>query len=305
MLTGNPWSAYIKISEGCNRFCAFCAIPLITGRHTSRPIGEIIEETRQLVGKGVKEFNIIAQDLSYYGMDIYGRHALAELVDRMADIKGVEWIRLHYAYPTDFPYDILPVMARRDNVCKYLDIALQHISDPVLDRMRRNFNASQTRELIERIRREVPGIRLRTTLMVGFPGETEDDFRKLVDFVGEARFDRMGAFAYSEEEGTHAALHLKDDVDDSTKQRRLDELMAAQEAIASELNEAMAGMRLKVLVERTEDGMIVGRTQYDSPEVDPEILVSPAEIGNLPVPGEMIDVEVSGSDAYDLRGIQV
>ena len=305
VLTGNPWSAYIKISEGCNRLCAFCAIPLITGRHTSRPIGEIIEETRQLVGKGVKEFNIIAQDLSYYGMDIYGRHALAELVDRMADIKGVEWIRLHYAYPTDFPYDILPVMARRDNVCKYLDIALQHISDPVLDRMRRNFNASQTRELIERIRREVPGIRLRTTLMVGFPGETEDDFRKLVDFVGEARFDRMGAFAYSEEEGTHAALHLKDDVDDSTKQRRLDELMAAQEAIASELNEAMAGMRLKVLVERTEDGMIVGRTQYDSPEVDPEILVSPAEIGNLPVPGEMIDVEVSGSDAYDLRGIQV
>lgn len=304
-LTTPPHSAYLKISEGCNRFCAFCAIPLITGRHTSRPIGEIIEETRQLVGKGVKEFNIIAQDLSYYGMDIYGRHALAELVDRMADIKGVEWIRLHYAYPTDFPYDILPVMARRDNVCKYLDIALQHISDPVLDRMRRNFNASQTRELIERIRREVPGIRLRTTLMVGFPGETEDDFRELVDFVREARFDRMGAFAYSEEEGTHAALHLKDDVDDSTKQRRLDELMAAQEAIASELNEAMAGMRLKVLVERTEDGMIVGRTQYDSPEVDPEILVSPAEIGNLPVPGEMIDVEVSGSDAYDLRGIQV
>lgn len=305
VLTGNPWSAYIKISEGCNRFCAFCAIPIITGRHTSRPIGEILEETRQLVASGVKEFNIIAQDLSSYGLDIYGRHALAELVDRMAEIRGVEWIRLHYAYPADFPYDVLPVMARRDNVCKYLDLALQHISDPLLRRMRRNFDGAQTRELIDRIRKEVPGIRLRTTLMVGFPGETEADFRELVDFVKEARFDRMGAFAYSEEEDTYSALNYTDDVAEEVKRLRLDKLMSVQEQIAEELNENMRGMRVKVLVERLEDGVAVGRTQYDSPEVDPEILVVPADSASMPVPGEMIWAEVSGCDAYDLKGIQL
>ena len=299
VLTGNPWSAYIKISEGCNRFCAFCAIPLITGRHTSRPIGEIIEETRQLVGKGVKEFNIIAQDLSYYGMDIYGRHALAELVDRMADIKGVEWIRLHYAYPTDFPYDILPVMARRDNVCKYLDIALQHISDPVLDRMRRNFNASQTRELIERIRREVPGIRLRTTLMVGFPGETEEAFCRLKDFVREQRFERMGAFAYCEEEDTAAARNFADDIPAEVKQRRLDQLMAIQQDISAEVLASMVGREVKVLIDSHEGDMWTGRTEGDSTEVDIDVNIFTDGNRRLRI-GQFYTVRITASDFFSL-----
>ena len=300
VLTGNPWSAYIKISEGCDRFCAFCAIPLITGRHKSRPVEEILDETRRLVAEGVKEFNVIAQDLSSYGLDLYGRHALGELIDRMADIEGVEWIRLHYAYPTDFPYDVLPVMARRDNVCKYLDIALQHIADPVLERMRRRFGSAQTRGLIERIRREVPGIRLRTTMMVGFPGETEEDFGELLDFVREARFDRLGAFAYCEEEGTFAERNLTDDVPEDVKQSRLERLMEVQEGIASEIAAGMVGERVKVIIDRIEGDMAVGRTQYDSPEVDPEIYVSFGNRGDMPAPGDMIEAEVTSSDEFDL-----
>lgn len=302
VLTGNPWSAYIKISEGCNRFCAFCAIPLITGRHTSRPIGEIIEETRQLVGKGVKEFNIIAQDLSYYGMDIYGRHALAELVDRMADIKGVEWIRLHYAYPADFPYDILPVMASRPNICKYLDIALQHIDDTVLANMHRHIDASRTRELLARLRDEVPGIHIRTTLMVGFPGETEDAFDRLMEFVTEQKFDRMGAFAYCEEEDTRAARELTDEIPEDVKQNRLDRLMALQEEIALQLNEKKIGQTLRVIVDSENDDYYVCRSQYDSPEVDPEVLVektSPMHIGG------MYDVKVTDALPFELIAIPV
>lgn len=275
-----PHSAYVKISEGCNRFCAFCAIPLITGRHHSRPIQEIADEVRALTKRGVKEFNIIAQDLSSYGTDLKtedgtsGHSLLARLIDTIADIPGVEWIRLHYAYPADFPYDILPVMARRPNVCKYLDIALQHISDRVLTNMRRHINAEQTRQLLSRIRNEVPGIHIRTTLMVGFPGEDEEQFNSLMDFVAEERFERMGAFAYCEEEGTFGAKNFKDNISQANKQRRLDRLMALQEQIALEHNMAKVGTVIKVLVDREEDEFYVGRTEWDSPEVDPEVLIS-------------------------------
>ena len=302
VLTGNPWSAYMKMSEGCNRFCAFCAIPLITGRHSSRPIEEILDETRELVSKGVKEFNVIAQDLSSYGLDIYGKHTLAELIDRMAQIKGVEWIRLHYAYPTDFPYDILPVMARHDNVCKYIDIAFQHVSDSVLSRMRRNFTGEETRSLIKRIRNEVPGIKIRTTLMVGFPGETEEDFNELVEFVKEIKFDRMGAFAYSEEEGTFGASNYTDDVSEETKQSRLDRLMQIQESIAEEISSQMIGSRLRVIVDRIEGNNAVGRSEFDSPEVDPEIILSFAEYGKIPDPGDMVMAEITATDGFDLIG---
>lgn len=300
-LTTPESSCYLKISEGCNRFCAFCAIPLITGRHTSRPVEEIEEEVRKLTAEGVTEYNVIAQDLSSYGLDLYGRHALAELIDRIADIPGVEWIRLHYAYPTDFPMDILDVMARRENVCKYLDIALQHISDPVLENMRRHFTGSQTRELIKEIRRRVPGIKLRTTLMVGFPGEGEEEFNELLDFVKEFRFDRMGAFAYSEEEDTWAANNLEDSIPEEVKQMRLDKLMALQEGIAGELNREMIGQRVKVLIDRLEDGVAVGRTQWDSPEVDLEVRVSETEAE----PGDYITVEITDAEEFDLFGKEV
>ncbi len=302
LLTGNPWSAYLKISEGCDRFCAFCAIPLITGRHKSRPKEEILEEVHCLVSGGVAEFNVIAQDLSSYGLDLYGSHELASLIDEMAQIVGVRWIRLHYAYPTDFPYDILPVMARHANVCNYLDIALQHISDNVLSRMRRRFTAAQTRALVERIRREVPGIKLRTTMMVGFPGETEADFEELLDFVREVRFDRLGAFAYSEEDDTYAARHYIDDVLEDVKQSRLDTLMAVQEEIAAELAAAQVGQTLDVLVERIEDGYAVGRTEFDSPEVDPEIYLKLDENAPCPATGQWVRAQVTGVDGYDLLG---
>lgn len=305
VLTGNPWSAYLKISEGCDRFCAFCAIPLITGRHKSRPVEEILDEVRTLVGRGVVEFNVIAQDLSSYGLDLYGRHELARLIDEMAQIDGVKWIRLHYAYPTDFPYDILPVMARHGNVCNYLDIALQHISDNVLERMRRRFDGRQTRELIERIRREVPGIKLRTTMLVGFPGETEEDFEQLLDFVREARFERLGAFAYSEEDDTYAARHYKDDVPEEVKQSRLERLMNLQQEIADELSETMVGRELDVLIDRIEGDVAVGRTEYDSPEVDPEIFLSTADGEALPQPGSMVKARVTGVEGYDLSGVMV
>lgn len=266
--------AYLKIAEGCNRFCAFCAIPLITGRYKSRDIDEILSEVKDLVSRGVSEFNVIAQDLSNYGRDLYGRSALAELIDRMADIDGVRWIRLHYAYPADFPYDILPVMARRDNVCKYLDIALQHIDDDVLKNMNRHIDADATRQLLDRIRREVPGIHIRTTLMVGFPGETEQAYQRLVEFVKEQKFERMGAFAYCEEDDTAAARNFSDDIPAEVKQNRIDNLMKIQEDIAFELNSRKVDTVLDVVVDREDDDYYVCRSQYDSPEVDPEVLVT-------------------------------
>lgn len=295
-LTTPPHSAYIKISEGCNRFCSFCAIPLITGRHTSRPIEEILEETHTLVSEGVKEFNVIAQDLSSYGTDLYGRHALAELIDHMADIEGVEWIRLHYAYPSDFPMDILDVMARRENVCKYLDIALQHISDKVLANMRRHIDKEGTIKLLDEIRRRVPGIRIRTTLMTGFPGEGEKEFEELVEFVKNQQFDRMGAFAYSEEEDTYGARNFSDDIPEETKQRRLDKIMEIQEEIALRLNERMVGSVEKVLIDRIEGDKAFGRTQYDSPEVDPEVIID----DNTLTPGEFVNAKITAAYPFEL-----
>ena len=297
-LTTPPHSTYIKISEGCNRFCAFCAIPIITGRHTSRSIDEILEETKELVSKGVKDFNVIAQDLSSYGIDIYGRHALPELIDRMAQIPGVEWIRLHYAYPSDFPMELLDVMARRDNVCKYIDIALQHVSDKVLGNMRRHINGQQTRELLSEMRRRVPDLKIRTTLMVGFPGEGEEEFEELLDFVREQKFERMGAFAYSEEDDTWAAQNLTDDVPQNEKQARLDRLMELQQEIAYQRNLEMIGKTVRVLVDRIEGETRIGRTQWDSPEVDPEIFVK----GSNAEPGEFINVKIIGAEPFELFG---
>lgn len=277
ILTTPPHYAYVKIAEGCNRFCSYCAIPLITGRFVSYPMEQLLDEVKSLVESGVKEFQIIAQDLSSYGLDLYGELKLPELIDRMAQIPGVEWIRLHYAYPSQFPYEILPVMRRHDNVCSYLDIALQHISDHILADMRRHVTKQETYELLKRIRAEVPGIHIRTTLMVGYPGETDEDFEELKQFVREARFERMGAFAYSEEEGTYAANHFPDSVPEEVKQARLDELMALQEEIAYESNRSKVGKIYKVMVDREEDDYYVGRTEYDSPEVDPEVLIAKKE----------------------------
>ena len=302
VITTPSHHAYLKIAEGCNRFCAFCAIPLITGRYKSRPIEEIEEEVRTLVARGVKEFNVIAQDLSYYGKDLYGRMAIAELVDAVANIDGVEWIRLHYAYPTDFPYDLLPVMARHANVCKYLDIALQHSSDNMLERMRRRITGAETRALLSRIRQEVPGIHIRTTLMVGFPGETDEDFENLLDFVREQRFERMGAFAYCEEEDTYAAEHFNDDVPDSAKHLRLDRLMALQEEIALEHNRSKIGTVVRVLIESENGGFYTGKSQYDSPEVDPEVLIDKSTCGVELNFGEMYDVEITDAMPYELFG---
>ena len=296
-LTTPPHYAYVKIAEGCDRMCAYCAIPIITGRYVSRPIEDMVAEMEILVSRGVKEFQIIAQDLTYYGKDLYGEFRIAELVDRMAAIPGVEWIRLHYAYPDRFPLDLLPVMARHDNVCKYLDIALQHISDGVLARMHRHVTRRETEELLARIRREVPGIHLRTTLMVGFPGETETDFQELLQFVREARFERMGAFAYSEEEGTYSAGHYTDDVPDAVKQQRLDTLMAEQEAISLEVNQSKVGQRLRVIVDREESDYYVGRSEYDSPEVDPEILIEKTEPLQI---GEFYEVKVTSVQPFEL-----
>ena len=296
-LTTPSHYCYLKISEGCNRFCAFCAIPLITGRHTSVPINALLDEVRHLTAQGVKEFNVIAQDLSSYGMDLENRMMLPELIDRMADIDGVEWIRLHYAYPTQFPYDILPVMARHDNVCNYLDIALQHISDNVLTKMRRHISRQETLELIERLRREVPGIHIRTTLMVGFPGEGEQEFEELMDFVREARFERMGAFAYSEEAGTWAAEHLDDNIPDEVKQERLQRLMALQEDISLDIQQQKVDQTLRVIVDREEEDYHIGRTEWDSPEVDPEVLITketPLAIG------EFVQVRVTEALPFEL-----
>ncbi len=292
--------AYIKISEGCDRHCAYCAIPIITGRHRSRPMDEILEEVRHLVAGGTKEFQIIAQELTYYGVDIDGRQHIAELVSRMADIPGVEWIRLHYAYPTSFPKELLDVMREKPNVCKYLDIALQHISDNMLKRMRRNITKQETRELIETMRREVPGIHLRTTLMVGFPGETDEDFAELLDFVKEVRFERMGAFAYSEEDNTYSAQHYEDDVPQEVKTQRLDKLMAVQQRISAEIEAAKVGTHQRVIIDRREGDYYIGRTEYCSPEVDPEVLI-PVSEGELKV-GNFYDVLVTDSENFDLFG---
>lgn len=288
---------YLKIAEGCNRFCAFCAIPLITGRYKSRPIEEILEEVRILVGKGVKEFNVIAQDLSSYGLDIYKRLALPELIDRMAEIDGVKWIRLHYAYPSEFPYEILDVMARHSNVCNYLDIALQHINDDVLKNMRRHITKEETLALIRTIREKVPGIHIRTTLMVGFPGETEDAFNELKEFVREAKFERMGAFAYCEEDDTYAAKNFSDSIPQEVKESRLEEIMTIQEDVALESNQSKIGKTMTVVIDREEPDYFVGRTEFDSPEVDPEVLIDKDD--RLTV-GNFYDVEITDALPFEL-----
>ena len=292
--------AYLKISEGCDRSCSYCAIPIITGKHVSRPIEEIIAEVKYLVSKGVKEFQIIAQELTYYGIDLYKTQKIAELIEQISDVPGVEWIRLHYAYPAHFPMELMRVMRERKNVCKYMDIALQHISDNMLKQMRRNVTKEETYRLIENFRKEVPGIHLRTTLMVGHPGETEADFEELKEFVKRAKFDRMGAFAYSEEEGTYSANNYSDEITDEVKQERLSELMAIQEEISAELGRAKIGKQFKVIIDRKEGNYYIGRTEFDSPEVDPEVLI--AEGDNELKIGEFYQVSITNSDDFDLFG---
>ena len=297
-LTTPSHYAYLKISEGCDRHCAYCAIPLITGKHQSRPMQEILDEVRYLVSQGVKEFNVIAQELTYYGVDLDGKQHIAELIEQMADIPGVAWIRLHYAYPTHFPWDLLRVMREKSNVCKYLDIALQHISDHMLSSMRRHVTKEETYDLVRRLRAEVPGIHIRTTLMVGFPGETEEDFEELKAFVKWARFERMGAFAYSEEEGTYSAEHYEDDVPEEVKQARLDKIMRIQQNISAELEAEKVGQILKVIVDRQEGAYYIARTEFCSPEVDPEVLI-PVEEGPLEL-GAFYDVKITDSEEFDL-----
>lgn len=300
-ITTPPHSAFLKISEGCDRFCAFCAIPYITGRHHSRPIPEIVEEVKDLVARGVKEFNVIAQDLSSYGVDLYGEHKLAELIETIADIPGVKWIRLHYAYPSDFPLEVLDVMARRDNVCKYMDIALQHISNPVLQNMRRNIDADATRRLLAEMRRRVPDIKIRTTLMVGFPGETEESFQELLDFVDEQRFDRMGAFAYCEEDDTWAARNLVDSIPEDVKQSRLDRLMEKQQEISEELASEMVGQKVELIVDELEGDIRVCRSQWDSPEVDCTYYVYDSTAN----PGDFITAEITEASIFDFKAKQI
>ena len=298
VLTTPRHYAYLKIAEGCNRTCSYCAIPISTGHYLSVPMEEIEREVRLLVEQGVKEFQVIAQDLTYYGLDLYKRYALPELIERISDIPGVEWIRLHYAYPAHFPTDLFRVMRERDNVCKYMDIALQHISDNMLKLMRRQVSKEDTYQLIEQFRREVPGIHLRTTLMVGHPGETEEDFEDLKEFVRKVRFDRMGAFAYSEEEGTYAAETYEDSIPQEVKQARLDELMDIQQGISAELSAEKIGKQMKVIIDRLEGDYYIGRTEFDSPEVDPEVLIDRSE-RELKI-GQFYQVEVVNADDFDL-----
>ena len=304
-LTTPKHYAYLKIAEGCNRYCSYCAIPLITGKFTSRTMEDILDEVRWLVGEGVKEFNVIAQDLSSYGLDLYGEHRLAQLVDEMAQIEGVEWIRLHYTYPTDFPYDLLPVMAKHKNVCKYMDIALQHCSDNMLKKMHRHITRAEQDAVIARIRKEVPGICIRTTLLVGHPGETEEDFNELCEWVKTMKFERMGAFAYSEEEGTYAAKHYIDDIPQEEKERRVETLMALQQEISSEILSRMVGTEQRVVIDREEAEYYVGRTQYDSPEVDCEVLIekgtrSQEQGAKTLKTGEYYTVTIIKSEDFDL-----
>ena len=293
--------AYMKISEGCNRSCSYCAIPIITGKHQSRPVEDLVAEAQSLVASGVKEIQLIAQDLTFYGLDLYKKNSLAELLQRLSDINGLEWLRLHYAYPADFPREILSVMRERENICNYLDIALQHISDPMLRAMRRRVTKSETYDLLRYMRQEVPGIHLRTTLMTGHPGETEQDFEELLQFVRDIRFDRMGAFVYSHEEGTYAHSTYPDDIPLTVKQERMDRLMATQEQIASELNVAKIGRTFKTLIDRSEEEYFVGRTEYDSPEVDQEVLISKLDAPHLEV-GNFYPVEITSADTFDLYG---
>ena len=289
--------AYLKIAEGCDRHCAYCAIPIITGKHQSRPMGEILDEVRWLVSQGVKEFQVIAQELTYYGVDLDGKQHIAELIEKMADIEGVEWIRLHYTYPTHFPWDLLRVMREKKNVCNYLDIALQHISDHMLERMKRHVTKEETYELVRRMRREVPGIHIRTTLMVGFPGETDEDFQELIEFTKWARFERMGAFAYSEEDGTYSAKHYEDDVPADVKQKRLDKLMRVQQNISAELEAEKVGSVMRVIIDRQEGDWYVGRTEFCSPEVDPEVLIPASEKLTI---GAFYDARMTDAEEFDL-----
>ena len=291
--------AYLKIAEGCNRHCSYCAIPIITGQYVSRPLEEIVDEVRYLVSQGVKEFQVIAQELTYYGLDLYGERRLAQLVESIADIDGVEWIRLHYAYPTDFPMDLLPVMKNNPKVCRYLDIALQHIADPVLDMMHRHITGEETRRLIKKIREEVPGIHIRTTMMVGHPGETEEAFEALLDFVREMRFERLGAFAYSEEDGTWSERHYKDDISEDVKQARLSKLMRIQQRISSEIQEEKVGKFMRVIIDRREGDYWIGRTEFDSPDVDPEVLISVSTAPEVKI-GNFYDVNIISADDFDL-----
>lgn len=296
-VTTGPSNAFIKIAEGCNRFCAFCAIPLITGRFKSRPVEDIENEVRALVAQGFSEFNIIAQDLSSYGLDLYGELSLARLVNRLADIEGVHWLRLHYAYPAQFPHDILDVIRERDNVCAYLDIALQHASDKVLANMRRHITRRETEQLLNEIRAKVPGIHIRTTLMTGFPGEGPEEFEELMDFVRRQRFERMGAFAYCEEEDTYGAQHYADDIPAEVKQERLDRLMALQEEISLEIQQEKVGKTVEVVIDAEEDDYYIGRTQWDSPEVDPQVLV---EKTRELIPGRYYNVEITEALPFEL-----
>ena len=309
VLTTPPHYAYIKLSEGCDRSWAYCAIPIITGHHRSRPMEEILDEVRQLVARGVKEFQIIAQELTYYGLDLYGERRIAQLIEQMADIEGVVWIRLHYAYPTNFPWELLRVIREKKNVCRYIDVALQHVSDSVLARMKRNISKLETYDFVERLRREVPGIHLRTTMMVGFPGETDEDFRELIDFVKWARFERLGAFAYSKEDGTWSATHYEDDVPEDVKQRRLDRLMRVQQNISAEIEAAKVGTVLPVIIDRVEGDYYVGRTEFCSPEVDPEVLIpirgmkgSEGDDSSALTIGNIYNVKITDSEEFDLYG---
>lgn len=289
--------AYVKISEGCDRKCAYCAIPLMTGKHRSRSQDEIISEVKDLVKQGVKEFQIIAQELTYYGKDIDGKQHITPLIRAISDIEGVKWIRLHYAYPNDFPLDLLDLMQERDNICKYLDIALQHISDNVLSRMKRQITAEETMQLIRQIREKVTDIHLRTTLMLGFPGETEEDFKQLVDFVKTVKFESMGAFCYSEEEGTYAAKYFKDDIPQEVKEQRLDKLMLIQQKISADLQAEKVGKEMPVIIDRKEGDYYIARTQYSSPEVDPEVLIHTTKTLSI---GEFYTVTITGSEEFDL-----
>lgn len=298
-LTTPPHYAYIKIAEGCDRHCAYCAIPLITGKHHSRKIDDILNEVTELAANGVKEFQIIEQELTYYGVDLDGKHHITELISHIADIPGVEWIRLHYAYPNQFPYDLLDVIRNKPQVCKYLDVALQHVSNNMLTRMQRHVTKQDTIDFIRTLRKKVPGLHIRTTLMVGFPGETEEDFNELLDFVRWARFERMGAFAYSHEEGTYSAQHYKDDVPSEVKQQRLDKLMALQQEISAEIEAEKIGQTLKVIIDRKEGDYYIGRSEFCSPDVDPEVLVKakqPLVIGNFYL------VKITAADEFDLYG---
>ena len=301
-LTTPPHYAYLKISEGCDRHCSYCAIPIITGCHKSRPMEEIVEEVRMLVSQGVREFQVIAQELTYYGVDIYHRRAIAELVEHIADVPGVEWIRLHYAYPADFPYELFRVMRERPNVCKYMDVALQHISTPVLKAMRRHIDKEETYRFVEDFRREVPGVHLRTTLMVGHPGESEDAFQELLEFVKWARFERMGAFAYSAEMGTYSAEEYVDEIPEKVKQQRLSKLMRLQQRISGKIQEEKIGQQLRVIIDRIEGGYYIGRTEFDSPEVDPEVLIKCDEQFPKLRLGEFYNCHIDSADDFDLYG---